>query len=147
MMMSDPQPVRLQLSRKKGFSLQALSLATNGLPAVKVDRATGFGNPFPVAKGTSSCMGKTVDVWIVGTWNGPALWIRHSADEARNLSVEAYATWVEQPSQAKLRERIRAALRAKNLGCWCALPEPGQLDICHASIQIKIANRPICEAV
>lgn len=28
-----PKPVRLQLSRRKGFDLQALSMATNGLPA------------------------------------------------------------------------------------------------------------------
>jgi len=28
-------PVRLQLSRRKGFNLQALSLAVNGLPAGK----------------------------------------------------------------------------------------------------------------
>lgn len=27
-------PVRLQLSRKKGFSLQALSLATNGVQII-----------------------------------------------------------------------------------------------------------------
>lgn len=32
------KPVRLQLSRRKGFDLQALSIATNGLPAVSVAR-------------------------------------------------------------------------------------------------------------
>lgn len=42
-------PVRLQLSRRKGFNLQALSLATNGLPAVKVARPGPWGNPFTVA--------------------------------------------------------------------------------------------------
>ncbi len=44
-------PVRLQLSRKAGFNLQALSLATNGLPAVKVTRRGKWGNPFRVEKG------------------------------------------------------------------------------------------------
>ena len=39
------RPVRLQLSRKKGFNLQRVSCAVNGLPAVKVDRATRWGNP------------------------------------------------------------------------------------------------------
>ena len=32
------KPVRLQISRRKGFDLQALSIATNGLPAVNVAR-------------------------------------------------------------------------------------------------------------
>ena len=41
-------PVRLRLSRRKGFDLQALSLATNGLPAVKVDRSTMFGNRWKI---------------------------------------------------------------------------------------------------
>jgi hypothetical protein len=41
--MSKPQ--RIQLSRAKGFRLQEASLALNGLPAVKVDRTTKWGNP------------------------------------------------------------------------------------------------------
>ena len=41
-----PTPVRIQLSRKKGFRLQEVSRAINGLEAVKVDRTTRFGNPF-----------------------------------------------------------------------------------------------------
>lgn len=40
------KPVRLRLSRKKGFSLQAVSVATNGLPAVNCARPTRWGNPF-----------------------------------------------------------------------------------------------------
>lgn len=45
------KPVRLQLSRKKGFDLQALSLETNGLPAVSVARPSKWGNPFRVGDG------------------------------------------------------------------------------------------------
>lgn len=41
-------PVRLQLSRRKGFDLQALSMATNGLPAVNVARPSKWGNPWTV---------------------------------------------------------------------------------------------------
>lgn len=40
------QPVRIQLSRQRGFRLQEVSLALNGLPAVKVDRTTQWGNPY-----------------------------------------------------------------------------------------------------
>ena len=39
-------PERIQLSRKRGFCLQRVSRAINGLGAVKVDRATQWGNPF-----------------------------------------------------------------------------------------------------
>jgi hypothetical protein len=41
-------PVRLRFERKKGFSLKALSRATNGLDAVLVTRASRWGNPFKV---------------------------------------------------------------------------------------------------
>ena len=44
------RPVRLQLSRRKGFDLQAWSREVNGLPAVSVARPTKWGNPFPVCK-------------------------------------------------------------------------------------------------
>lgn len=36
-------PTRLRLSRKKGFDLQAHSIATNGLPAVVVARPEEVG--------------------------------------------------------------------------------------------------------
>lgn len=40
------KPVRLQLSRRKGFNLQDASHAANGLPAVNVARPTKWGNPY-----------------------------------------------------------------------------------------------------
>jgi len=43
-------PVRLTLSRSAGFDLQALSLATNGLPAVVVARPSKWGNPFVIGE-------------------------------------------------------------------------------------------------
>jgi hypothetical protein len=42
------KPIRLRLSRKKGFNLQEHSLATNGLPAVNCARPSRWGNPFKV---------------------------------------------------------------------------------------------------
>lgn len=41
-------PVRLQLSRRKGFDLQAAGLALNGLPVVNVARPSKWGNPYKV---------------------------------------------------------------------------------------------------
>ena len=42
------QPVRLQLSRRKGFDLQKASRAINALPATKVTRPGPWGNPFRI---------------------------------------------------------------------------------------------------
>lgn len=44
-------PVRLQLSRRRGFNLQAASHAINGLPAVSVARPGQWGNPFTLTVG------------------------------------------------------------------------------------------------
>ena len=46
-------PVRLQLSRAKGFSLQAHSRVVNGLAAVNCARPGKWGNPFR-ARGTGT---------------------------------------------------------------------------------------------
>ncbi len=42
------RPVRLRLARRAGFNLQALSQATNGLPAIVVSRPSRWGNPFRI---------------------------------------------------------------------------------------------------
>jgi len=44
------KPVRLQLSRRKGFDLQKLSRKTNSLEAAVVARPTKWGSPFPLRK-------------------------------------------------------------------------------------------------
>ena len=129
------RPVRLQLSRRKGFSLQALSRETNGLEAVKVTRPGPWGNPFPITKGIATSMGVTSPIWSVGTWEGPAMWFRHTEAEAIELSVAAFKTWVCQPAQSRLLDQARLGLRGKNLACFC---RPGQL--CHADIWIELAN-------
>lgn len=43
------EPRRIQLSRKRGFNLQAVSQALNGLPAIKVTRPGRWGNPWTFA--------------------------------------------------------------------------------------------------
>lgn len=50
------RPVRLQLSRKKGFRLQEASRALNGLEAVNVARPSRWGNPFKVGKAGPTAM-------------------------------------------------------------------------------------------
>ncbi len=126
-------PRRVQLKRTKGWRMPENT--------VKVDRTTGFGNPFPVAKGTRTKGGKKIDMWSVGTWEGPAMWFQDSKEEANKLSVKAFRSWIEKPSQEKLRWRAVTALRGKNLACWCKLVDQhGNAFPCHADVLLEIAN-------
>lgn len=90
------RPVRIQLSRAKGFRLQAVSLAVNGLACVKVDRSTKWGNPYDIGD-RDRCWRATV--------------------------VEIFKGWIREPGQAELRAAAQAELRGKNLACWC--PQDG----------------------
>lgn len=121
-------PKRIQRRRTKGWKMPPCT--------VIVDRSSGFGNPFPVAKAKSTHMGKTTDVWIVGTWEGPAMWIRDTKAEAAELAVAAFKSWIEQPSQQKLLETAKRKLRGKNLACWCGADQP-----CHADVLLELANQ------
>jgi hypothetical protein len=120
------RPVRLQLSRIKGFDLQASSLATNGLKAVNVARPSRWGNPFYV-------ISEEGFPWVTDARDtsmpvlnmGDICW-----DRARLLVVKLF------------RERCVDTLpnveklRGKNLACWC---KPGAH--CHADVLLEIANK------
>jgi hypothetical protein len=121
------EPIRVQLSRKKGWRMPPNT--------VKVDRATGYGNPFPITKGTQSTAGVTSEVWSVGTWEGPAMWLRDTKVEAAELSVKAFRAWIESPGQQNILDRAKRELRGKNLACWCKPGEP-----CHADVLLELAN-------
>lgn len=117
-------PIRLQLSRSKGFNLQEASRAANGLPAVNVARPGKWGNP-----------------WRVGAHGIP------DAKEAVRLFRAAVIGFDAGNSFCKPQAhpdstigRIigsAAELRGKNLACWCAPGEP-----CHADVLLELANRP-----
>jgi hypothetical protein len=114
-------PVRLQLSRQKGFNLQALSMATNGLPVVYVARPGKWGNPLRVGQ-----------------------FANYTAENA----VRDFRAWMMREPSVRSFENVYGhpppvdALRGKNLACWCKLGTP-----CHADVLIELANRPICEAI
>ncbi|WEX10341.1 DUF4326 domain-containing protein [Chelativorans sp. AA-79] len=121
------EPVRLQLSRTKGFKLQEHSREVNGLPAIKVDRSTGYGNPWSIRKGAW---------WFVDGPNTPIGGIRCGNEEgARVIAVKLYREEAE-------RLGVSSFLRGKNLACWCPAGAP-----CHADVLLELANRPICEEV
>lgn len=121
-------PVRLRLSRAKGFQLRILSLFANGKEAVSVARPAKWGNPFRIG-------------WIRATGSG--LDYREEQIPDAETAVRFFREMIEEsdrnyPSNAE----IRAQLRGKNLACWCKPGEP-----CHADVLLDIANRPACEEV
>lgn len=126
------QPVRLQLSRRKGFNLQALSGATNDLPVVNVARPGQWGNPWSIRppgwRGAWAVLGPGAPIGGVLCGN---------QEGAHLLAVKAFRTFAEAEPAEK-----HEPLRGKNLACWCKLGTP-----CHADVLIELANRPRCEAV
>lgn len=115
-------PVRLQLSRKKGFDLQALSIEANGLPAVNVARPSKWGNPYRVGEELESIPFVDDDY--------PTRHFRTAQD-----AVECYRDALPNRSDLDPKQLV-----GKNLACWCAPGAP-----CHADVLLELANRPICE--
>ena len=127
------EPIRLRLSRAKGYSLQRASIKANGLPAVNVARPGRFGNPFTMA----GCR----EAGFIGD---------DAAIAAR--CVEAFRVWLDTPHwrenwDGEDSEFSRASmiaglpgLQGQNLACWCGEGP------CHADVLLAIANRMVCEA-
>lgn len=114
------KPVRLQLKRTKGFDLQALSMATNGLPAVNVARPSRWGNHYHVGKD-------------YGDGYGP-----YTAE----LAVDRYRFDTEMILRGYCDECVTehlgreiAKLTGKNLACFCGINEA-----CHADVLLGLAN-------
>src|SRR5208283_4741299 len=64
-----PCPIRLQLSRRKGFNLQEHSRAINGLEAVNCARPSKWRNPYKVGDGVTAVQAVEwfrTDGWIAG---------------------------------------------------------------------------------
>ena len=112
-------PVRIVLSRRAGFDLQAVSHAVNGLPAQSVARPGKWGNPFSIAD-VAAELGIDARAAQAGAVTRHGRWLRGE------LTLE---------KAPPTREAIRAELAGKNLACWCAQGTP-----CHADALIALAN-------
>src|ERR1700754_4022305 len=101
------RPIRIQLSRSKGFDLQAISMTANGLPAVNVARPFKHGNPFTIA----FCQA----------------WFDVSPVAARAKAVELFKEWragsLDKTWTSKEPPPV-GDLRGKNLACWCPPGSP-----------------------
>ena len=106
------KPYRVRLQRTAGFRIPPNT--------VKVDRATKWGNPF-IAFQVSQVPG----------FEGIRV-------ESRRHAFDLYREWAL--TNDKLVREARAELRSKNLACWCHHPNQAQVDICHATILLEIAN-------
>ena len=94
-------PIRLQLSRRKGFNLQAWSREVNGLAAVNVARPSKWGNPYRVDPPEYA-----VELFIAHLKSVTMTGVQPAIDPA-----------------------ARAELRGKNLACWCAPGAPCHADV------------------
>lgn len=122
-------PVRLQLSRRKGFDLQALSQATNGLPAVNVARPSKWGNPFVV--------GEPCDRKQIARWGWRFGHPEFVCDDA-SVAVRRFRGCLFKAED--IHGYVRAELRGKNLACWCAIHRNGEYVPCHADVLLSLAN-------
>ena len=110
------EPVRLQLSRRRGFNLQEASRAVNGLDAVNVARPSAYGNPFAIGQDAPRCYdrfhkGAVKDAEMAVTLFRAVL--MHELSRATPAADRAID--------------LVADLHRKNLACWC---DPG--SPCHA---------------
>jgi len=113
------RPVRIVLSRKAGFDLQAVSQALNGLPAHSVARPGRWGNPFSIA----DVMAET----------------GLDRDAAQAEAVARHGRWIRGEltggqAPPDLSD-IRTALGGRNLACWCRAGSP-----CHVDTLLALAN-------
>lgn len=123
------KPVRLQLSRKRGFNLQALSLATNGLPAVNVARPSKWGNPFVVHHPGSYLEKPMRPEMAVSSFKSL---IRK---EGGWFPVPLPWPKGKIPKQYTSVDDVRCELAGHNLACWCKPGSP-----CHADVLLDLAN-------
>lgn len=119
-------PVRMRLSRAKGFNLQSASLALNGLPAINIARPGPLGNPFVVGEDgdRSEC------IHLFRMMLGGQIAV------SRKASVESQRLVIGYIAENLKRMRLR------NVACWCALGAS-----CHGDALLELFNRPACREV
>lgn len=106
-------PIRIRRQRIKGWRLPP--------DTVIVDRTSKWGNPFRIG-GVWRC--ECENYFMEFT-------VRDRTDAtARFREMTGYF-----PRPYPTNNEIKAALRGKNLACWCPLDQP-----CHADVLLEIAN-------
>ncbi len=131
-------PVRLRLSRARGFRLQEASRALNGLPAAVVSRPGRFGNPF-LCTAPHDCLLKPCNCCPVGRCcviqfrRYAEAGIAGRPDPTGSIAV-ALDAQRGYPERRALVDGL-PDLAGRNLACWCAPDKP-----CHADVLLELAN-------
>lgn len=125
-------PVRVQLSRKKGWRKPENT--------VVVARPSKWGNPFAAriphgealqGAETRALLVRQYRAWIDGM---------HPRDVVESLPMfyPDGRRFISEPllTQRPTAREIRAALAGKNIACWCPLDQP-----CHADVLLELANQ------
>lgn len=121
-------PIRLLLSRRKGFDLQTVSLGLNGLAATNCARPSRYGNPYAIGLLPCACR----SACSCGVNSARCM----DAEEA----VAAFKAWridIRKKRPAK-HETYIAPLRGKNLACWCEI----DAEHCHVDFLLSLAREP-----
>ena len=121
----DRAPQRLQLFRGAKFDLQDTSQRLNGLPAIRIDRHSGWENPF--LKETPTQAVETFRLWLSGEMTPQEL--TGCCGHGRFSS----GAWLN--GKRRLLLEMMPVLRGKNLACWCGLRDP-----CHGDVLLEVAN-------
>jgi Domain of unknown function (DUF4326) len=129
-------PVRIQLSRARGFSLQAYSQSVNGLEAVNVARPSKWGNPYKIG---SVVRHPDNGVSVINDAAGAVIMYTGWAEMA-NAGRATPDAKGHTPTPDEIEVAYKS-IRGKNLACWCALDAP-----CHADVLLRLANAPIKES-
>lgn len=133
-----PDPVRLQLSRRKGFKLAAASRAANGLEAVSVARPGRWGNPYRIElieEGRFIIGRRVHDAMADHDTDHGAEAVAETAEAARAQAVILFARFLASPWGAHMTRRIRRDLAGLNLACFCPLDGP-----CHGDVLLRVAR-------
>ena len=112
-------PLRLQLVRRTGFNLRAMSHSLNGRDVVWVARPGKWSNPFVVT--TNFRPGTKIGINCVAV---PTV----------QDAVSCFRAFLEENPSVQIK--VREHLAGLNLACWCDPAAP-----CHADILLDIANR------
>lgn len=128
-------PVRIQLSRQKGFKLQEYSRSINGLPAIKIDRTTKWGNPLillgDIIYVNANYRRHIFDKWVfLMTGNlEEMLKIYHKLWTDTGFYNQDLQYWCNKFKGMDLNE-----LKNHNLACWCKTDN----KLCHGEILLKL---------
>lgn len=137
-------PQRIQLSRQSGWRKPA--------GAIVVSRPSRYGNPFKIGGRYVSrtafhpCPFPEADDKPLGTfehaaWSPWPAWTEVVGTvRDRQHATELFRDHVTYNDDVWDPEVIRRDLGGRDLCCWCALPEPGGTDHCHAAVLLAIAG-------